>query len=195
MLITVRYLVDRLRHGRGRAGEVAELRRGLARAEGPAGVPAAESEAAQALLGLREEMASAIGDVQSCRGCAKGHPRPHGRWDGGHCCGAPTFDLFNDDEIAALRLSGTRPGDVAPPAGDHAGCAFRGPTGCSLRAAHRPNICVRYVCPDLARELDHRGDLGRVEAIGARMEEAYNRLATLRRERQLDKELEGSDGT
>ena len=91
--------------------------------------------------------------------------------------------------IRTLRLSGTGPGDLVPPvAEDHAGCAFRGPAGCSLQAAHRPNICVRYVCPDLARELTGRGDLAAIDAIGARMEAIYLCFAKLRRDREGEEE-------
>ena len=189
MLIAARHLLDRVRHVRSRADEVAELRRRLAAQ--PTQVSDGEAGAARELRALRERLSSAIGPVQACRGCARGHPEPHGHWEGGHCCGARTEDLFNDDEIGALRLGGTRPGRLTPPAGDHAGCAFRGPRGCSLAAADRPNVCVRYVCPDLARELHARGDLPQVEALCARMEEVYLRFIRLRGDRLADEELSG----
>ncbi len=187
MIISMRHLVDRLRTQRSRADEVATLRRQLAAQPGGGRVIAEEREAAEELRALRLRLAAAIADhggVRSCFTCARGHPPPHGRWEGGHCCGAPTFDLFNDDEVAALRLGGTTPGGLRlPVAEDHAGCAFRGPRGCSLRAVDRPNICVRYVCPDLARELHGRGDLEAIEALGAQMEQAYLRFATARARR------------
>lgn len=183
MLIPLRYLVDRLRHGPDRAAEVHQLRRQLAAAD--TSVPPQEAALAAALHQLRERLSRAIGDVTACRSCAAGHPEPHGHFAGGHCCGAGTFDLFNDDEVAALRLSGTTPGRLRPPAGDFAGCAFRGPAGCSLRAADRPNLCVRYVCPDLARELHRLGRLDGVEALAAEMEAVYLRFIELRA-RRLD---------
>lgn len=182
MLISIRYVIDRLRHPRSRAEEVARLRRQLV--QQPGAVPPAEAAAAQELALLRQELADALGAVRSCSGCARGHPPPHGRWDGGHCCGAATFDLFNDDEVAALRLGGTTPERlVPPPPGDHAGCAFRGPAGCSLQPVDRPTICVRYLCPDLEQELARRGDLEAIEALAARMEGAYLRFVTLRQDR------------
>lgn len=191
MLIAARYLVDRMRQPRSRADELLALRRRLQRQPVPGQVPQEEEHAALELARLRQELAQAIGPVRSCHGCARGHPLPHGRWDGGHCCGACTEDLFNDDEVAALRLSGTTPGRLAAPLGEQAGCAFRGPTGCSLAAPDRPNICVRYVCPDLARELHERGDLARVEALGGEMEAAYLRFAALRAARLGDEEIFG----
>ena len=187
MLIPARYLVDRLRQPRSRAEEALVLRRRLSREPTADRVPAAESAAARELLDLRTELAAAVGAVESCKTCAIGHAPPHGRFAGGHCCGLVTEDAFNDDEVAALRQAGTGPHDLRLPTGDHAGCSFRGPTGCSLRTQDRPNLCLRYLCPDLQRELARRGDLAGIEAVGAQLEEAYLRFITLRRER-LDSE-------
>jgi hypothetical protein len=188
MLIPVRYLVDRLRQPRSRADEVLTLRRRFAREPGTGQVPAAESAAAGELLALRTQLAAAVGAVESCKTCALGHAPPHGHFAGGHCCGLVTEDAFNDDEVAALRLSGTGPQDLRLPTGDHAGCSFRGPTGCSLRTPDRPNLCLRYMCPDLTREIHQRGDLPGIEALGARMEEVYLRFITLRKQRLDDEE-------
>lgn len=143
--------------------------------------------AAAELRALRLELSAAVGAVESCKSCAIGHPPPHGHFQGGHCCGLQTEDAFNDDEVAALAQAGTRPADLSLPRGDHAGCAFRGPGGCSLDLPHRPNLCVRYLCPDLKRELHRRGDLSAIEGIGARLESAYLRFITLRKAR-LDEE-------
>lgn len=186
MLIPVRYLVDRLRQPRSRADEALTVRRRLA--DQAATTPiSAESAAAHELRELRLALSAAIGQVESCKTCAVGHAPPHGHFAGGHCCGLATPDAFNDDELAALHQAGTRPADLRLPRGDHAGCAFRGPQGCSLRTQDRPNLCLRYLCPDLMRELHRRGDLSRIEALGAQMEQVYLRFITLRRER-LDRE-------
>ena len=187
MLIPARYLIDRLRQPRSRADEALTLRRRFASEPRAHKVPAAEAAAAAELLVLRTQLAATVGAVESCKTCALGHAPPHGHFAGGHCCGLVTEDAFNEDEVAALRQSGTGPEDLRLPTGDHAGCAFRGPTGCSLRTQDRPNLCLRYLCPDLTREVHQRGDLPAIEAIGARMEEVYLRFITLRKER-LDRE-------
>lgn len=186
-MIAARYLVDRMRQPRTRADEVLTLRRRFADEPRAESVSDEESAAARELAALRQEMSQAIGAVVSCTNCAVGHPPPHGHFAGGHCCGLRTEDAFNDDEVAALRQAGTRPSALGLPRGDHAGCAFRGPLGCSLSVPNRPNLCLRYICPQLSRELATRGDLERIEAIGARLEEVYMRFIMLRRER-LDAE-------
>lgn len=178
-----RYALDRLRQPRSRADEVLALRRRLAAEPGAGKVGAEERAAAVELRRLREELVEKLGAVRSCTGCAVGHPLPHGRFSGGHCCGLQTADAFNDDEVAALRQAGTRPGDLRLPDGEHAGCAFRGPTGCSLEVRDRPNLCVRYLCPDLRRELHRRGDGADLEALAAALEAAYLRFTGLRRAR------------
>lgn len=144
--------------------------------------PASEEEVALAaeLLRLREALSAALANVSSCGGCAHGHPLPHGRWDGGHCCGTETRLVFTDDEVAALRLSGTTAGRLAAPAGDHAGCAFRGERGCSLSPRDRPNICVRFVCRELEGELRERGDLREIKALAAALAKAFERFRMLR---------------
>lgn len=180
MLIAARHLVDRLRHPRSRADELAALRRRVAAAPGANDVPEEEAMAAAELRRLRIELSAALADIESCGGCAKGHPLPHGRWSGGHCCGCRTEDVFTDDEVAALRLSGTTPGRLVPPVSDHAGCVFRGPEGCSLDPADRPNICVRYVCRELEGELRERGDLARIKALSTRIGATLTRFSRLR---------------
>ncbi len=189
MLIPVRYLVDRLRQPRSRADEALTLRQRFASEPRAGQVPAKESAAAEELRALRLQLAAAVGAVQSCKTCAIGHAPPHAHFAGGHCCGLNTPDAFNDDEVAALRQAGTGPQALRLPVGDHAGCSFRGPTGCSLQTVDRPNLCLRYLCPDLTRELHQRGDLPAIEALGARLEEVYLHFITLRRQR-LDREEE-----
>ena len=100
--------------------------------------------------------------------------------------GADFYDAWNDDEIAALRQSGTRAQDLRLPKGDHAGCAFRGPTGCSLTVEHQPNLCVRYLCPDLFREVYARGDGPRIAALCDELEAVYLRFIELRAQRVRD---------
>lgn len=181
VIIAVQHLVDRIRHPRSRADEVAALRRRFAAAD-----PGSADEVALAaeMRDRREALSAALAGVTSCAGCARRHPLPHGRWDGGHCCGTGTFNVFTDDEIAALRDGGTTPARLVPPAGDHAGCAFRGPTGCSLAVADRPNICVRFLCMELEGELRARGDLRSIRAVAAALNkafEAHRRLRSARR--------------
>jgi hypothetical protein len=143
-------------------------------------VGAGEAEIAAELLRLRRALTEALAGVEACGGCARGHPLPHGRWHGGHCCGTRTELVFTEDEVGALRLSGTTPARLLPPEGDHAGCAFRGPEGCSLDPADRPNICVRFICRELEEELDERGDRRAVKAIAASLGDAFERFRRLR---------------
>ena len=183
MFIPLRYVVDRLRQPRSRADEVLQLRRRFAAEPAAAQAPAAEVAAAKELGILREQLAQAVGAVESCKTCAVGHPKPHGHFPGGHCCGLHTEDAFNDDEVAALRQNGTRPEDLQLPVGDHAGCAFRGPQGCSLRTQDRPNLCLRYLCPDLTREVAARGDLPSISELCQQVEDVYLRFIKLRKQR------------
>lgn len=175
MLISVQYLIDRLHKPKRRADEVYALRKRLLAQPEKHAVGTEEGALADELAELRRRLSEEIGEVQACRTCAKGHPLPHGAFAGGHCCGLNTTDAFNDDELAALRLSGVVPAHLKMPSGTQAGCAFRGETGCSLQTNHRPNLCLRYVCPDLSRELFARGDgtLDRIEALGSQLETAY----------------------
>lgn len=125
---------------------------------------------------LRPQVLAAFEGVRACAGCGRGHSLPHGRWDGGFCCGGRTDGVFDDDEVAALALAGTRPRDLRLPAGDHAGCAFRGPEGCSLDARDRPNLCVRFVCRELEGELREDGEWARVRALTRRLETTFARF-------------------
>ena len=190
-LIPVRYLIDRLRQPRSRADELRTLRTRLAAQPHPSAVSAEESSLANELRELRLALSQAVGAVESCKTCAIGHPPPHGHFAGGHCCGLKTEDAFNDDELAALRQAGTTAAKLRPPpaGSDHAGCSFRGPQGCSLSVPDRPNLCLRYLCPDLQREVSRRGDLEAIEAIGRRMEEVYLRFITVRQARLWDEEI------
>lgn len=178
LLISASALLDRhlrlRQQPQTRVDEIVELRRRLRAA--PLEVPAAEAELAQRMRELRLRLSALVGEVQACRTCAIGHPPPHGHFQGGHCCGLRTEDAFNDDELAALKLAGTTPADLRPPMpSDHAGCSFRGPTGCSLQVPDRPNLCLRYLCPDLTRELARRDpqNLAEIDAVNAELEALY----------------------
>jgi hypothetical protein len=180
MLLAAHHLVDRLRQPRSRADEVLAVRRRLVAQ--PTASEASEEQLALAreLLRLRAQLMATLGEVSACAGCARGRSLPHGRWNGGHCCGGRTEDLFTDDELAALRLAGTTPARLTPPRSDHAGCAFRGPEGCSLDIADRPNLCVRFLCRELEAELATRGDLTRVKKIAQELGATFTRFAHLR---------------
>ena len=69
--------------------------------------------------------------------------------------------------------------NLAPPDDDHAGCAFRGATGCSLEPEQRPNICVRYVCLELRAELIEKPEWRRVSELGAALRDEYARFERL----------------
>lgn len=180
MLIAAAYLVDRCRHERSRADQVREVRRRLVQEPAASASSAEEVELAHRARALKTELSRAMDGVLACGSCAKGHPLPHGQWSGGHCCGARTELLFTGDELAMLRLAGTRPRDLVAPRSAHAGCAFRGPTGCSLAAEHRPALCVRYLCSGLARELATQGRLGSIDALAAELADVAARSSRLR---------------
>lgn len=180
MLIHARYLVDRVRHPRSRADEVASVRHRLVAQASADAATGEEVRVAQRLRVLRESLLAALADVRSCSSCASGYPRPHGRWDGGHCCGGPTSGVFTDDELSSLRLGGTTPARLTPANGDHAGCAFRGPTGCSLDARDRPNVCVRYTCRGLEKELTERGDRKAISVLQEELRRELARFVSLR---------------
>lgn len=202
----VRALRWKLRDGwhpirpRSRHNEVASLRLRLVSEALPAEATPREVQLALELREMREQMLVLIGEVQSCRICGKGYPLPNGRWDGGYCCGGVTENLFKQDELACLRASGTRPRDLRPPRCDHAGCAFRGPRGCTLPPAHRPNLCLRYACKMLNEEYQQRGIDKDVKSLASRMQRTFAEFQTLRRERlqrealaPLEKEAERAE--
>ena len=184
-------LLDRLRHPASRARELARLRSLFAQmpaADDPGASPE-EAQLASELRRLREELSRALGEVQSCRGCARGHPLPFGRWTGGHCCGGRTENLFTEHEVAALKLGGTTPAQLTPPRSDHCGCTFRGPTGCTLQPGDRPNVCVRYFCAELTEELRGRGDFADLRALCTKLDQTFDRFVAVRSARLSDEEL------
>jgi hypothetical protein len=164
VLIAVERLLIKVRQPRSRADELIALRRRLRHERAR---PVAEDQRALAhdVRDRKLAVAAELHSIASCRTCATGAPWPRGGYDGGDCCAGVTADLFDDNELSALAHAGTRPRDLTPPAGadTHAGCAFRGPRGCTLEVEHRPGRCVHYLCDTLRRELHARGRLDAIE--------------------------------
>ena len=177
---SARHILDRLTGPSSRADELHDVRCRLAEQAGPGFASAAEERLALRLRVLREEMSARVGKVEACGQCVR--PRS-ASWPGGHCCSAQTQNLFTEVELAALKLSGTRPAQLKPPRGDHAGCAFRGPQGCSLDTAHRPSLCVRYVCRELQDELDGRSDSPAIGQLQEELKAVFERFQKIRTER------------
>ena len=175
----------------GRADASAVKKRLLGAGDGGAH----ERELAERLLALKREMAGATGQVRACSTCAEGQAWPRGAYAGGDCCSGLADNVFSDDEIAALALTGTRARDlVEPPRDDaQAGCVFRGAHGCSLAVDHRPSVCVRYACTKLQRELSRLGRLDSTEQIARELGEVLAAFATARAAREAaewaDREL------
>jgi len=184
MLISPRALVDRLRHPRSRTDELRTLRKRLDAARRK--LTAEQRRQGKQLRVLRQRLAAATGKLSSCAECARGCAAPAGRWDGGYCCSNSTANLFCDDEVASLAAGGTRTADLVAPSGDHAGCAFRGPTGCSLDPGDRPNRCVLYLCRDAAREVHAAAKLDRFEHIANELSTAHARFTAERRALEMD---------
>jgi hypothetical protein len=111
------------------------------------------------------------------------------QWAGGHCCSGPTRNLFTDEELAALRLSGTTPHVLRLPRGAHAGCAFRGPLGCSLDAAHRPSLCVRYTCRALEAEIGRGRSRSAVRDLQRKLGAQFERFVAARHARLEQEDL------
>lgn len=189
MFVRVERLLIGLRQPASRADELTELR-GRMRAERARSVDDDERALARDVLAQKLRVAATLDAVSSCRTCAVGQPWPRGHHDGGACCAGVTGELFDDNEVAALAQAGTRPGDLTPPAGGdgHAGCAFRGPRGCTLEVTHRPGRCVHYLCDTLRRELHRGGRLDRIEAELAALDGAMRRFVATRQAR-LDREV------
>ena len=187
VLIAVERLLIKIRQPKSRADELIELRRRL-REELAGGADDEERALARAVHAHKLSVAAELRSISSCRSCATGQPWPRGHYDGGDCCSGATADLFDDNELAALAHAGTRPRDLTPPREDHAGCAFRGPRGCTLDVTHRPARCVHYHCDTLRRELHARGQLDAVEAKLAELNRAMQRFVTVHQAR-LDREV------
>lgn len=189
MLIAVERLLIKLRQPASRAAELNELRR-RTRAERATAPDDEERAFAREVHERKLQVARTVGAVDSCGSCASGQPWPVGHHRGGACCSGVTAELFDDDELAALVLAGTRASDLVAPSrdDDHAGCAFRGATGCSLELAHRPARCVHYACTTLRRELHRRGRLDETEAQLAALDRAMQAFRAVHRARR-DREV------
>lgn len=134
--------------------------------------------AAQLLLRRKLELADLCGAVSACSGCAKSCEGKVGRFDGGLCCSGSAANVFEDVEIAALTLTGTKASDLVA-SGDDAGCVFRGESGCVLALQHRPSVCVHYVCGELMRELGGKGRARKVADAQDRLRSAMDRFSDL----------------
>ncbi|HEY1956094.1 MAG TPA: hypothetical protein VGH28_10780 [Polyangiaceae bacterium] len=134
---------------------------------------------ARRLRELRVAMAATFSNVEACHGCAKKRPEPYGHWAGGACCGSRTLDLFSPAEVASLALAGVAARHLEPPRGDHAGCAFRGATGCTLAPEQRPNVCVRYICLELRAEVHEKPEWRRISELGAALRDEFTRFEEL----------------
>ncbi|MEO6772432.1 MAG: hypothetical protein ABI467_05345 [Kofleriaceae bacterium] len=179
MLIAVERLLIKLRQPRSRADELIELR-GRLRAELASRPDADEPVLARAILDQKLRISALLDGVVSCRSCAKRLPSPVGHFAGGACCAGVTADLFDDHELAVLAHAGTRTADLVAPRTDHAGCAFRGATGCTLEVTHRPARCVHYLCTTLRRELHARAQLDVLEVELAELERRVQQFRTVR---------------
>lgn len=165
---------------RRRRNEVASIRLELLANPGPDEASGEVRAIAAELRRMRSDLTAAFGRPKACGECGRARRLPGGRWPGGYCCGTRTEVLFSHDEIALLRAGGTQPSELRPPWGAHAGCAFRGRSGCSLAPRDRPGVCVRHMCPALVDELKARGDYEAIVAQVARMREAFERFRALR---------------
>jgi hypothetical protein len=187
VLIAVERLLIKLRQPASRARELIELRERL-RGELVAEVADDERLLARSVLAQKRAVAAQLAAVKSCGTCATGQPFPVGHFDGGACCSGVTADLFDEHELAALAHAGTQPHDLIAPRTDHAGCAFRGSTGCTLELTHRPARCVHYVCNTLRRELHARGQLDAIEHELAELDRGMQRFRAVHQAR-LDREV------
>jgi hypothetical protein len=190
VLIAVQHLLIKVRQPRSRADELVALRRRL-HAERRVHVGDDERALAHDVLARKRAVAAELHAISSCGTCATGQPWPRGGYDGGDCCAGVTADLFDDNELAALAHAGTRPRDLVAPRGDdaHAGCAFRGPRGCTLEVAHRPGRCVHYLCDTLRRELHARGQLDAVEANLADLNRTMQRFVAVHQQARIDRDI------
>lgn len=189
VLIGVERLLIKLRQPASRADELIALRERL-RDELATDVDDEERALAGAVHARKLRVAAEVQAVTSCSSCATGHPFPVGHYRGGACCSGSTADLFDDNELAALAHAGTRPRDLVPPPRNdaHAGCAFRGSTGCTLGVEHRPARCVHYLCDTLRRELHTRGQLDTIEARLRDLDETMQRFRAVHQDRR-DREV------
>lgn len=187
MLIAVERLLTKLRQPASRAGELIELRRRL-REEITSRPDAEEYVLARAVKEQKLKISASLHGVRSCSSCATGAPFPRGHFDGGDCCAGVTNDLFDDNELGMLAHAGTQASDLVAPRTDHAGCAFRAATGCTLEVTHRPARCVHYVCTTLRREVHARAELDQLEGSLAELDQRVQRFRAVR-EARVDRQV------
>ncbi len=175
---------------RQRLDALRQLQRRFLAQPAPAQACAEELQLATVLRELRQEVGALMGPLAVCARCAVGRPPPHGEGQGGFCCGGATEEIFDADELCALRLAGTTMAHLVPARPGLGGCLFRGPEGCVLPLAHRPSVCVVHLCPEASREL-HRA--GRLDTVERRSAELHLYLHHFRRRRAqgLDDRLLG----
>lgn len=176
MLLSIDRLLRRRAEPESRAAELDTLRARFRAQPSAREAGSAAVESAKRLRDLRVAMSASFENVEACGSCAKGRPEPNGHWVGGSCCGSRTLDLFTPHEVAALKLAGVRFEDLHAPRGDHAGCAFRGESGCSLDAAQRPSVCVRYLCLELRAEVKAKPEWRRISELGAALRDEASRF-------------------
>jgi hypothetical protein len=148
---------------RDRAELLARIDSVRARLDGVPGRGALEAEARR-LAALRERIVEVMGSPASCSGCAARLPGATPGWPGGHCCSGAVANVTTDTELVPLVLAGRRL-DRARLTREHRGCVFREAGGCTLGAADRPSVCVRYMCRDLSAELAARGVIREIVAL------------------------------
>ncbi|CAN5648540.1 hypothetical protein BH11MYX1_BH11MYX1_21420 [soil metagenome] len=191
MFVAVERLMIKLRQPADRARELIALHARL-RAE-LAATPSIEEgadevELARAVLEQKRAVSARLTAVQSCQTCATGQPRPVGHYNGGACCAGVTADLFDENELAALAHAGTRVGNLVAPRPEHAGCSFRGATGCTIELDHRPARCVHYICNTLRRELHRHQQLDAIEGELAELDRRMQAFRTVHQAR-LDRDV------
>jgi hypothetical protein len=185
VFILIQYIFDRLLGPSTRADALYCVRLRLSGQDGPSAASPEEVQSAMKLRVLRKKITATLGFVESCSRCAKTESPIR---SGGHCCGGCTEDLFTDDESAALALSGTRPSHLKPPGTGVGGCVFRGPLSCSIAPDHRPSLCARYMCFELLREIDQRGDGFEIDRLQEELRAEFDHFVYLRKAR-LDAQL------
>jgi hypothetical protein len=184
VFVAVERLLIKLRSPAPRADELIALRERM-RAELASVAGDDERALAEQLRASKLAVAAELAAVSSCGSCASGYPHPMGCHAGGACCAGITAHIFDDDELAALVLAGTRAHDLEPPprSDEHAGCAFRASDGCTLAVEHRPARCVHYMCDALRRELHARGGLDALVPELDALDRTMRRFAAVHRER------------
>lgn len=185
MLIAVERLLIRVRQVPSRAEELITL--GARVREMRAETPSVDELAiANEIRSVKRRALTALSHVTSCATCATGKREPRGTFAGGDCCSGITNDLFSEEQLAPLVQAGTTPRKLKAPRTAHAGCAFRGATGCTLDADDRPARCIHYTCWGLRNELRKRGELQAMDEQLDELKVLMEKHAALRKQRLED---------